>query len=52
MMMAYGPWSASSITVCLGSDWIQTSSGMRKAHVLPDPVSATPMMSLVTRVNI
>ena len=25
---------------------IQTSSGMRKAAVLPDPVSATPMMSL------
>ena len=29
----------------LGSDWIQTSSGMRKAAVLPEPVSATPIMS-------
>ena len=45
--MAYGPWSASSMTVCLGSDWIQTRRGIRKAQVFPEPVSATPMMSLL-----
>ena len=46
MMMAYGPWSWSSSRVTFGSDWIHTSSGIRNAAVLPDPVSATPIISL------
>uniref|UniRef100_A0A147BU69 Putative secreted protein n=1 Tax=Ixodes ricinus TaxID=34613 RepID=A0A147BU69_IXORI len=45
MMMAYGPWSASSCLTILGREVIQTSRGSRKASVLPLPVSATPMMS-------
>ena len=35
-------WSWSSMRVILGRPRIQTSSGIRKASVLPEPVSATP----------
>ena len=45
-IIAYGPWSTSSMRSSFGSDIIQTRSGMRKAAVLPEPVSATPIMSL------
>lgn len=45
MMMAYGPLSASSMTVCQGKDWIQTSVGSG-GDVFPDRSLRLPMISL------